>query len=378
MIRLSDTLVAAGRIGSSGQSLMERLKLGLSFMKTPRIESLPEFDGHRFVSFLYDHKSGLRGFIAIHRAGSLERPAFGATRCWKYRSEEEAARDSLRLSRLMSYKAALAGVPYGGAKGVIMAPAGKRDQVLKSYAERINFLGGRFITGTDAGIDDRDLRVMNTISPYLVGFRADPSKYTALGLLKAVEASLEEKFSDKNVKGRSFAIQGLGKVGTSFLKLIYPKAEIIYAADIDKERVKTVQKRFPRVRIVPPASIHKQKVDIFSPCALSHALNRETIPELDCPIVAGAANNQLESLSAGELLHKRGILYAPDYAANAGGLISVVDEYEHKKSDPARLEKQVNKIGDTLAEIFALSRKEKRPTHEIADEIAEKRFNGGR
>lgn len=376
MIRLSDTLVAAGRVSSSGQSLMERLKLGLSFMKTPRIESLPEFDDHRFVSFLYDHKSGLRGFISIHRAGSLERPAFGATRCWKYRSEEEAARDSLRLSRLMSYKAALAGIPYGGAKGVIMAPQEKRDQVLKSYAERVNFLGGRFITGTDAGIDDRDLNVMRGVSPYLVGFRTDPSKYTALGMVKAIQASLEEKFGNADIKGKSFAVQGLGKVGTNFLKLIYPKAGMIYAADIDRERVEYVQKRFPRVRIVPAASIHKQTVDVFSPCALSHALNRETIPELESAIVAGAANNQLEDKAAGELLHKRGILYAPDYAVNAGGLISVVDEYEHKKFDPARLERQVNKIGDTLAKIFAQSRKEKRPTNVIADEVAEKKFDG--
>lgn len=376
MIRSSDTLTATSRVESSAQRLMERLKLGLPFMKTPRIEYLPEFDDHRFVSFLYDQKSGLRGFIAIHRGGSLECPAFGATRCWKYRSEEEAARDSLRLSRLMSYKAALANIPYGGAKGVIMAPTEKRDQVLKSYAERVNFLGGRFITGTDAGIDDRDLKVMGGVSSYLVGFRADPSKYTALGLFKAMGASLEEKFGNKDIKGRSFAIQGLGKVGTSFLKLIYPKAATIYAADVDKERVRIIQKRFPRVHIVSAASIHRQKVDVFSPCALSHAINRETIPQLDCSIVAGAANNQLEDKSAGELIYKRDILYAPDYAANAGGLISVVDEYEHKKFDLVRLGRQVNKVGDTLAEIFARSRKEKRPTNIIADEIAEKKFNG--
>lgn len=376
MIRSSGTLVTANKVASSAQGLMERLKIALPFMKKPRIEYLPEFDDHRFVSFLYDHKSGLRGFIAIHRAGSLGCPAFGATRCWKYRSEEEALRDSLRLSRLMSYKAALADIHYGGAKGVIMAPTEKRDQVLKSYAERVNFLGGRFITGTDAGIDNRDLKVMGGISPYLVGFRADPSKYTALGVLKAVEVSLQERFDNKNIEGRSFAIQGLGKVGTSFLKLIYPKTETIYAADVDKERVRIIQKRFPRVHIVPTVSIHKQNVDVFSPCALSHALNRETIPQLNCAIVAGAANNQLEDESADELLYKRGILYAPDYAVNAGGLISVVDEYEHKKLDPARLEKQIDKIGYTLAEIFERSRKEKRPTHVIADEIAEKKFNG--
>ncbi len=347
-------------------------------MQNLSIEKLPEFDNHKIVTFISDSKSGLRGFIAVHRGGD-KRPSFGATRLWRYATEIAALRDALGLARTMSYKLAMAGLAYGGAKAVLMAPTGasnKRHALLKSYAERVNYLAGRFITGTDVGLDQNDLYIMRRASPYMVGMKGDVTQFTAFGILQGIRVSLREVFGNENLAKRTFAIQGVGKVGGALLKLLYPYAKRILIADINRRQLRAILRAFPKVEVTKPSDIHRQEVDVFAPCALSHSITRRKASELACQIVAGGANSQLEDDKAGDLLHRRGILYAPDYVVNAGGLICVVDEYEHKHFDPKRVMRLVFGIRKNLSAILTLAKRQRRPTYAVADEMAEKHFNG--
>ncbi len=347
-------------------------------MKYFPIEQLPEFDDHKMVSFISDSSTGLRGFIAVHR-GDLRRPSFGATRFWKYASEGEALRDALRLSRIMSYKLALANLPYGGAKCVLIAPRKnhvEKQSLLKSYAERVNYLSGRFITGTDVGLDDDDLAVMRRHSQYMVGAKGDVVRFTGLGVFYGIQVSLKEVFGGDDTSKFSFAIQGVGKVGEALLRLLYKKSKRIVIADVNKKRVAEAKKEFPQIEVVPPSKICTQEVDVFCPCALGGTLNKKTAPLLRCRIVAGGANNQLENGRAGDMLREQGVLYAPDYAVNAGGLICVVDEYEHSTYSAKRVASRVLQIKKNLQQIFRTAKKTGKAPGRVADEIAEKRFNG--
>lgn len=347
-------------------------------MQNLAIEKLPEFDNHKFVAFIADPKSGLRGFIAVHR-GNNSRPSFGATRLWRYATELLALRDALGLARTMSYKLAMAGLPYGGAKAVLLTPPGlinRRAALLKSYAERVNYLAGRFITGTDVGLDQDDLSAMRRASPYMVGMKGDATSFTGFGILQGIKVALKEVFGSDDLAKRTFAIQGVGKVGGALLKLLYPYAKRIMISDINRQQLRIILRSFPKVEIIRPSEIHRQEMDVFSPCAVSHSITRRKADELACRIVAGGANSQLEDDKAGDIIHRRGILYAPDYVVNAGGLICVVDEYEHKHFNPKRVMRRVLTIRKNLRAILAFAKRRRRPTYVVADEIAEKRFNG--
>lgn len=338
---------------------------------------LKEFDNHRLVSFVHDPHVSLECYIAIHRGG-LIRPAFGATRFWKYSSELEALRDALRLSKVMSYKSALAGFPYGGAKAVIINQKNnskKKGQLLRTYARHVSYLSGHFITGADVGINEDDLEAMASQSKYIVGLKADPVKFTNIGVFYSVQECLKEVFGDSSLRGRSFAIQGLGKTGMGILRLIYNDAKKIYVSDINSKQLKTAKDRFPRIEVVKPLEIYKQYVDVFAPCALSNEINSKNVDSFRCKIIVGSANSQLETAEIGELLFKRGILYAPDYVVNAGGLISVVDEYEKKRYNEKRIMLKVEKIKSTLRSIISKSKRLHKATNLIADRMAEKIFN---
>lgn len=339
-------------------------------------EELDEFDEHKLVIFLCSPLGKLRGFIAIHRGG-LRLPCFGATRIWKYSSESEALKDALRLSRLMSYKSALAGLKYGGAKAVIFDACplkDDRDKMVKTYAQYVNFLDGHFITGADVGVSEHDLKIMLGESKFMVGGKSDPVKFTALGVLYGIQVCLKEIFGDPSIFERTFAIQGVGKTGLGLLKLIYGKAKKIYVSDINTKLVKQIVSEFSNIEIVEPSEIFKQKVDVFSPCALSHEVNFKNVSLLNCKIVAGSANNQLEKKEVGELLHKLGILYAPDYVINAGGLITVVDEYENGNTHEKRVKNRVAQIKKTMKAIIEEAKKSHKATNVVADEMAEKIF----
>ena len=336
---------------------------------------LPEFDNHKFVSYIHDSRSGLQGFIALHR-GDKKQPSFGATRLWKYSSELEALEEVLKLSRAMTYKNALSGLKYGGGKGVIICPPCKKSaKLLKSYAERLNYLGGNFITGADVGLNEHNIKIMRRHTSFVLGVSSIPEKYTASGLFLAIQACLKEVFGTEEVEGRTFAIQGIGNVGREILSLLYKQNAKVFIADIDKKKIKIAKKLFPKIQIIKPSEIHKQKVDVYSPCALSHAINFKNISQLRCKIIAGGANNQLENPRVGNLLHQLGILYAPDYLINAGGLISVVDEYEHKNHNSRRVNQRLLGIKKTLTKVIKMSERKKSPTNLIADQLAEKIIN---
>lgn len=327
--------------------------------------------------FTTDPKTGMRACIVVHRNNS-QVPAFGATRFVKYQSEEQALEDAMNLSRIMSYKSALAGLKYGGAKGVILDDnfsSNKKNAVIAAYADKLNYLSGSFITGADAGIDLDEVRLMKKHSKFVVGLKSRPVEYTAAGLFYSLEACLKEYYGSGDFAGKSIAIQGLGKIGSALLKLVYNKFDSIYAADPDSERVKSIKKQYPEINIVAPEEIYKQKVNIFSPCALSGTLNVKTVKMIKADIICGGANNQLANQEAGEIIYNRDILYAPDYVVNAGGLISVVDEYEHGEPDPGLIIESVKRIPVRLADIFSKSKKMRNPTNVVANKIAENIFN---
>lgn len=347
-------------------------------MNSLAIEKLPEFDNHKLVTFIFDEKTGLRGFIAIHRNGK-NMPSLGATRVWNYESETDALRDALRLSKLMSYKSALAGLPYGGAKAALMLPKGglkSRDAFFDAYAKKIDSLEGKFITGTDVGVTDDDVKEMKKSTKFVIGSKVDPAHYTAVGVFCGIQESLRHVFGTDSIADKTFAIQGVGKTGSQLLELLYPQAKKIFIADIDSKKTKELKSKYPKISVVSPDTIHRQKVDVFAPCALSGVLNTKNVAELQCKIVAGSANNQLSDPTIDNLVYKLGVLYAPDYAINAGGLISVVDELEHPTPSQARILSKVANIRLMLRDIFEKSAKAKRGTSTIANEMAEKIFNG--
>lgn len=360
---------------------------GFSPFKRPsedftRLRELPDFDGHALVS-LAETDSGFRSVIAVHRANPAV-PSFGATRLWHYASDIDGLKDALRLSRGMSYKAALAGLKCGGAKGVILAP--KKDlteiektKLIEEYAARVNILGGRFVTGTDVGIRQSDLGLMNAVSRHIVGFNDNSTEFTAIGLYESIRAALEEVFGSSDPAGRSFAIQGLGKVGEGLLNLLYGPAgdmATIFVSDMSADVVERVKREFPRVIPVVPEEIITKEVDVFVPCALGGIMRLDILDALKMKIVAGGANNQLENEDVGDALYARGILYTPDYVANAGGLIAVFDEYQNPSYDRVRVEQAVRQIPATLKKIYAESRAENLATNRVANRMAERIFNG--
>jgi len=343
-----------------------------------QFKNRPEYDRHLDVYELREPDDGFWGYIAIHRK-NIGKPSFGATRFWHYSKREDALGDALNLSKMMSYKAAISGLPYGGAKGVIIAPRqctpSQKNKMLKAYAEAINSLEGSFITGTDVGLDLKELKLMRSVSPNVVGVTADPTKFTALGLYLGIQTALKEVFGNDSLVGKSFAIQGMGKIGTTLLDLIYPQTTNIYISDISSQRVYDVKKNYPKVTVVKSSHIHGKPVDVFSPCALSGVINGKSVGELNCAIVAGGANNQLGDKKDGYALYGRGILYASDYVINAGGLISVADEYENKRYNESRVTKKVQAISRSLEKIFSRSKRRNISPNEVSDEMAEKIFN---
>lgn len=352
--------------------------LFLNYMISVNFNHLKGFNHHKFVISVYDNSGNLAGFIAIHRGNHLI-PSFGATRIWKYSSQVDALRDALRLSRLMSYKSALAGLNYGGAKAVLIdrsTTKSERRELIKTYTQKVNYLRGSFITGADVGVNLEDLKLMRSESKFIVGLNTDPVQFTMKGIYYALKVCLREVFGSESLKERSFAIQGLGKTGYSLLQLLYKDAQKIIVCDIDDKKLELVKKEFPNVEVVLASKIFEQKVDVYCPCALGNTFTMNNVSNLQCKIICGSANNQLEKCEVGDLLYKNGILYAPDYVVNAGGLIAVAEEYEHPNLSTERISKRVLGIRDTLKLIIRQSKRTKSATNRVADRIAERIFNG--
>jgi leucine dehydrogenase len=334
---------------------------------------------HEAVVFINDKKTGLRGFIAIHNTNLG--PAVGGTRIQYYKTEQDALDDALRLSRAMTYKCAMAGVPFGGGKAVLMSPKrmarSQKKDFLCSYARRLEFLDGHFFTGEDVGVQAQDIALLDKYSSSIIGrpkVGGLPAHWAVLSVSLALEAALKERFDSESFKGRTFGIKGLGNVGMELCGLILKRGGVVVAADINPARIQLARKRYPSLRVVSSASIHTQAVDVFVPCALGNELTIKTIKELRCAIVCGSANSQLATSEDGMRLFKRNILYIPDYVANAGGLINVVSELHPEGYSRQHVTKRVEKVKGAVEEILTLSRKTNQPTNVIADKIAEKRF----
>lgn len=340
------------------------------------IEKLPEFDNHELVSFFYDKPTGLKGFISIY--STKLGPALGATRFLHYDNEEAGLKDSLRLAKCMAYKCALAGLPYGGAKGVIMADAKmtKNSKLIQAYAKIVSTFNGKFYTGQDVGMSSADVKLMAQNTKFVIGKLTNksdnPPYWTAFGVFSATQAGLQEIYGKFNLKNIVFAVKGLGKVGTELSKLIMENGGQVIAADINPDAAKAAKKLLPTIKIVSSSEIHKQKVDVFAPCALGGCLNKKVVSELNCRLVCGGANNQLATPAEGVKLHRRKILYIPDYLANAGGLINVAAELRPSGYDKKWVESKCRQINVTTKKIIDLSKRSNRPTSEVADQLAEK------
>jgi len=332
----------------------------------------PAFDNHERVWRIQIPSSGLLAFIAIH--DTTLGPALGGCRMWPYGSENEAMTDVLRLSTGMTFKAALAGLKLGGGKAVIVGDPNtdKTASMLREFATMVDRLGGAYITAEDVGISIGDVDIMAERTTHVVGTsrgRGDPSPMTALGVCEGIKAAVKHRLGADSLRGLTIAVQGVGQVGFDLCRRLSAEGADLFISDIDTQSVSRAVEMFG-ASAVDPDRIHATAADVFSPNALGAVINDDTIADLRCAVVAGGANNQLAGQHHGASLHERGILYAPDYVINAGGLISVASEAAGSVVDDARVSARVKQIGSTLSEIFSRSREESRAPELIAERLA--------
>lgn len=346
--------------------------MNIRLLGAKNIDDFSEFDDHEGLFFFSDKKTGLRSFVAVHNTALG--PATGGTRCFAYRSDREAMSDALRLSRAMTYKCALAGVPFGGGKGVIfLGPKQSKSlPMLRAYARRIHLLRGSYSTGEDVGLTDRDVAEMEKVSHHVNG----PAKvgelgpWAALGVFSAMKSALKEVYGSTSFLDRTFAIKGVGKVGSRLAELIYKEGGKVTIADIDSAQIRKVRRVIPDAKVVAPTVIFSQKVDVYAPCAMGDEFNSRNISELRAQIVCGGANNQLVSASVGKDLHQQGILYVPDYVANAGGLINAIAHLVEDGYRRSWVEQKVIGIGGTTRLLIASAKRSRVPISEAADQLA--------
>ena len=315
-----------------------------------------------------------RGIIAVHNTALG--PAVGGTRLWPYQSEAEALADVLRLARGMTYKNALAGLPFGGGKSLIIGDSREinREPVFRAHGRFVESLGGRYITAEDVGTSPADMAYVRLETTHVAGLAdrsGDPSPATARGVFRALQASAKHRWGSDDLAGRTVALQGCGHVGYHLAAELHGAGAELVASDINAERAARVATEFAAV-VVAPAEIYGARADIFAPCGLGGIINDETLPQLRVEIVAGAANNQLLEARHGAALEARGILYAPDYVANAGGMINGCIELLGWTRAAARA--KLDRIYDTLLNVFQLAQAANIPTYQAADQLAERRL----
>lgn len=329
------------------------------------------------VHFSHDKATGLKAIVAVH--DSRLGPALGGCRFLPYDTDEDALVDALRLARGMTYKAALAGLAHGGGKSVLISPRQHFDRValFRAFGRFVDNLGGHYITAEDSGTGLEDMEVIRTVTKHVTGVdvahggSGDPSPFTALGVRRGIEACVKLKLGRESLEKVHVAVQGVGHVGYHLCKELHTAGAKLSVADVDPLKAERAMREFG-ASVVPLDKIFDTPCDVIAPCALGSALNDTTIPRLVAKIVAGAANNQLAQPRHGDDLHARGILYAPDYAINAGGLVNVAQEvlgYDAKKAREKTLE-----IYDTILEISDRSAKTGTPTYRIADMMVEEKL----
>jgi leucine dehydrogenase len=341
-----------------------------------------DYDDHELVEVVRDRSSGLTAIIALH--STHLGPGAGGTRFWHYAEPADAMRDALRLSRGMSYKNAMAGLPMGGGKAVILAPKDKRKtpEMLAAFGRAVDALGGRYVTAEDVGISEADMVEVSRHTQFVSGLPVgegqaggDPGPFTAMGIYHGIKAAVEHKLGKSSVKDVRVAVQGTGSVGGGVARLLAKDGAKLVVADVDTARAKALASEVGG-EAVAPEQIMSVGCDVFSPNALGAILDEEGIARLDCAIVAGGANNQLARPEHGQLLAERGILYAPDYVINAGGIISVALEYLSRTGDHAtdinEVRLRLKQIPDRLRAIWEESDSTGVSSDRVADRMAQK------
>ncbi|MGH8426371.1 MAG: Glu/Leu/Phe/Val family dehydrogenase [Gammaproteobacteria bacterium] len=333
--------------------------------------------GHEEVVFFHSRDLGLKAIVAIH--DTTLGPALGGCRMLPYKSDEEALYDVLRLSRGMTYKNAVAGLNLGGGKSVIIGDPhkDKSEAYFRAFGRFLESLGGRYITAEDVNTSVPDMEYIFQETSHVVGIppvfggSGDPSPFTALGTLRGIEAAAEHRYGSKELGKLSFAVQGVGHVGVHLVRMLRETGAKVYVCDPDPERVKHVVDKYG-AEALKLDDIYSTDAKVFVPCALGGSVNPETLEKLKCEIVAGSANNQLDTDATGDELEKRGILYVPDYVINAGGVINVAIERQGYNRE--RATHQVNRIFDICKHVFHTAEHEGLPTYKAADHLAEKRI----
>jgi leucine dehydrogenase len=356
--------------------------LPFEILKGGRIMVFDKIQDYSFeqISFCHDKETGLKAIIVIH--DTTLGPAAGGSRLMDYSSEEEALIDGLRLARGMSRKNSLSGANLGGAKAVIIAkPEQKTEAMLGAYGKFVAKMNGRFITGQDAGLGVEDAKIIAQESNYVMGVKdtyGEPSRVTAHGVMSGIRACAKDVFGSSRLAGRKVAIQGVGAVGYFLARELHEDGAKLIVTDISDAALQKIAEELP-VTVVPMDEIYGVECDIFSPCALGAVINDETISRFKCKVIAGAANNQLMEYRHGDELHKKGILYAPDYAINAGGVYYVMAEMNQiEVATTSGLMEAVEGIGATTRRIVEASKRTGEPTHKIADSLADERIRNKR
>ena len=330
--------------------------------------------GHEQVLLSHDPSCRYLGIVAIH--DTTLGPALGGTRFWQYASTDEAITDALRLARGMTYKSAVAGINLGGGKSVIIGDNKRTDRepVFRAHGRFIETLGGRYITAEDIGTSPADMEYIKLETDHvagLLGLSGDPSPVTGYGVYVGMKAAAKVRWGNDRLSGKTVAVQGAGKVAYYLMRHLHEEGASIIVTDIDAEKVRRAVQEFGAQSVAPDA-IYDQDADIFSPNALGAVINDETLPRLKVEIIAGGANNQLAEDRHGDLLEQRGVLYAPDYVINGGGVINVYGELHRWPTERAK--KKAGEIYETLLRIFDIAKRERMPTYRAADRLAEQRI----
>lgn len=341
-------------------------------------ELIEKHGGHEEIVYCHDPAVGLKAIIAIHNT-SLG-PALGGTRMWPYKTEDEALTDVLRLSKGMTYKAAAAGLNLGGGKAVIIGnpKTDKSEGLFRAFGQFVNSLNGKYITAEDVGTCVTDMEYIFMETPWVTGIpkdfggSGDPSPYTAHGVLMGIKASAKWQLGTENLKGMRVAVQGLGNVGTNLVRYLVEEGAKVVVSDIDADRVKKHVDQY-KVEAVDPSKILETECDILAPCALGAVVNDQTISKLKTKVICGGANNQLAEPRHGDHLKELGILYAPDYVVNAGGLMNVFVELEGYSHD--RAFDKTKTVYDNVTRVFEFAKRDNVGCHTAADKVAEERVN---
>ncbi|WP_068086927.1 Leu/Phe/Val dehydrogenase [Polycladidibacter stylochi] len=330
---------------------------------------------HENLLFIHCRKTGLKAIIAIHN--TTLGPALGGCRYWHYDTSGAALTDALRLSKGMTYKNALANIPFGGGKAVILAQKDqpKTPQMLQAFGAHIGRLSGTYITAEDVGMSLADMDEIAKKTNHARGTTAagigDPSPYTATGVFEGIKAALNHCYGNPTLLNRTISIQGLGLVGYQLARLLHVAGAKLMVSDINAIATQKAHQEFG-AKVIPPEQAHSALADVYAPCALGAVINSSSIGQIQAKIVAGSANNQLASDEYGQALHQKGIVYAPDYAINAGGVIAIATAT--KQTAKQEIEARLHSIGHTLSEIFTIAAKQNLPTNEVANQLAQERL----